>query len=82
MYRAGESLVKTGAREPLDLNRIPFCYGAVEDFRNRIIYYESSRGCPFRCSYCLSSVEKTLRFRDVERVKKELAFFWSRKSRR
>ena len=75
MYRAGESLVKTGAREPLDLNRIPFCYGAVEDFRNRIIYYESSRGCPFRCSYCLSSVEKTLRFRDVERVKKELAFF-------
>ena len=63
MYRAGESLVKTGAREPLDLNRIPFCYGAVEDFRNRIIYYESSRGCPFRCSYCLSSVEKTLRFR-------------------
>lgn len=75
MYRAGESLVKTGAREPLDLNRIPFCYGGVEDFRNRIIYYESSRGCPFRCSYCLSSVEKTLRFRDVERVKKELAFF-------
>ena len=79
MYRAGESLVKTGAREPLDLNRIPFCYGAVEDFRNRIIYYESSRGCPFRCSYCLSSVEKTLRFRDVERVKKELAFFLEQK---
>ena len=79
MYRAGESLVKTGAREPLDLNRIPFCYGGVEDFRNRIIYYESSRGCPFRCSYCLSSVEKTLRFRDVERVKKELAFFIEKK---
>ena len=79
MYRAGESLVKTGAREPLDLNRIPFCYGGVEDFRNRIIYYESSRGCPFRCSYCLSSVEKTLRFRDVERVKKELAFFLEQK---
>ena len=79
MYRAGESLVKTGAREPLDLNRIPFCYGAVEDFRNRIIYYESSRGCPFRCSYCLSSVEKTLRFRDVGRVKKELAFFIEKK---
>ena len=81
MYRAGESLVKTGAREPLDLNRIPFCYGAVEDFRNRIIYYESSRGCPFRCSYYLSSVEKTLRFLDVERVKKNW-HFWSRKSRR
>ena len=75
MYRAGESLVKTGAREPLDLNRIPFCYGAVEDFRNRIIYYESSRGCPFRCSYCLSSIDKRVRFRSLALVKKELQVF-------
>ena len=79
MYRAGESLVKTGAREPLDLNRIPFCYGAVEDFRNRIIYYESSRGCPFSCSYCLSSIDKCLRFREIELVKKELQFFIDKK---
>ena len=55
--------------------RYEFVKNHIEDFENRIIYYESSRGCPFRCSYCLSSVEKTLRFRDVERVKKELAFF-------
>src|SRR5699024_11260626 len=47
----------------------------VEDFRNRIIYYESSRGCPFSCSYCLSSIDKCLRFRDLELVKQELQFF-------
>ena len=48
-------------------------------FSHRIIYYESSRGCPFRCSYCLSSVEKILRFRDVEIVKRELQFFLDQK---
>ena len=60
---------------PMDMSEIPFCYDTAEDFKNRIIYYESSRGCPFSCSYCLSSVEKQLRFRDIELVKKELAFF-------
>ncbi|MBQ8280184.1 MAG: B12-binding domain-containing radical SAM protein [Roseburia sp.] len=62
-------------REPMDMSEIPFCYDAIDDFKNRIIYYESSRGCPFNCSYCLSSVDKKLRFRDLELVKKELAFF-------
>lgn len=61
--------------EPLDMSTIPFCYDKIEDFKNRIIYYESSRGCPFSCSYCLSSVDKKLRFRDTELVKKELQFF-------
>ena len=68
-------MVFTGAREPIDMSTIPFCYENMEDFKNRIIYYESSRGCPFRCSYCLSSIEKKLRFRDIELVKRELAFF-------
>ena len=62
----------------LDLSDIPFCYDKAGDFKNRIIYYESSRGCPFSCSYCLSSVEKQLRFRDAELVKKELQFFIDR----
>ena len=62
----------------LDMSTIPFCYDTMEDFENRIIYYESSRGCPFSCSYCLSSVEKQLRFRNVELVKKELQFFLDR----
>ncbi len=62
-------------REAMDMSTIPFPYGDMKDFENKIIYYESSRGCPFSCSYCLSSVEKQLRFRDVELVKKELKFF-------
>lgn len=65
----------TNPRGPLDMNRIPFCYDTTGDFKNRIIYYESGRGCPFSCSYCLSSIDKKLRFRNVEQVKKELAFF-------
>lgn len=66
-------------REAMDLSEIPFPYGDLEDFENRIIYYESSRGCPFSCSYCLSSVDKKLRFRRLELVKRELQFFIDRK---
>lgn len=65
--------------EPLDMDELPFCYEDMEDFSNRIIYYETSRGCPFRCSYCLSSVEKRLRFRSLELVRKELQFFLDHK---
>ncbi len=70
-----EIFVDTGAREPLCMDELPFCYGNMDDFANRIIYYESSRGCPFRCSYCLSSVEKCLRFRSLSLVEEELQFF-------
>ena len=69
----------TPVQSPLNMSEIPFCYDTTEDFKNRIIYYESSRGCPFSCSYCLSSVDKQLRFRDIELVKKELAFFIEKK---
>lgn len=75
-------VMTTGMRPMLDMSTIPFCYDMSENegnFKNRIIYYESSRGCPFSCSYCLSSVEKQLRFRSVELVKKELQFFLDRK---
>lgn len=74
-YRDDTGILVTSPREPVSMDRIPFCYGATGDFSNRIIYYESSRGCPFCCSYCLSSVDKRLRFRSVEKVKRELAFF-------
>lgn len=62
-------------RKTIDLSTVPFVYQDMADFKNKIIYYESSRGCPFSCSYCLSSVDKCLRFRDLELVKKELQFF-------
>lgn len=74
-YRSRRQVVYTAAQEPLDMSTIPFCYDKIEDFRNRIIYYESSRGCPFSCSYCLSSVDKKLRFRNLALVKQELQFF-------
>ena len=63
------------ARMPLDMDEIPFAYQDLKNFENRIIYYESSRGCPFSCSYCLSSIDKSVRFRSLELVKKELGFF-------
>ena len=63
----------------LSLDEIPFWYQDLTDFENRIIYYESSRGCPFSCSYCLSSIDKTMDFRSVERVWKELDFFLEQK---
>lgn len=66
-------------RPIMAMSDIPFCYDKMEDFSNRIIYYESSRGCPFSCSYCLSSVDKKLRFRDIELVKEELQFFIDQK---
>lgn len=65
----------------MDLSSLPFYYGqmGLEGLEHRIIYYESSRGCPFSCSYCLSSVDKALRFRDPKLVKAELDFFLERK---
>ena len=74
-YRDGDQIIHNGWRQIMDLSKIPFIYIDLSDFKNRIIYYESSRGCPFSCSYCLSSIDKKLRFRDTETVKKELQFF-------
>ena len=78
-YRDGEKIIHNGWRQIMDLSSIPFIYKDLSEFKNRIIYYESSRGCPFSCSYCLSSVDKKLRFRDIEMVKKELQFFLDHK---
>lgn len=69
----------TAERKCIDLDDIPFLYSDLTDFENRIIYYESSRGCPFRCKYCLSSIDKQLRFRSLDLVKKELQFFLDNK---
>ena len=75
VFRKENAIVDNGFREPVDLDRIPFIYENPENFENRIIYYESSRGCPFSCSYCLSSIDRKLRFRSLSLVKKELQFF-------
>ena len=75
--RGGE-ITENPWRPPIDLSKVPFVYENLENFRNRIIYYESSRGCPFSCSYCLSSIDKKLRFRDLSLVKRELQFLIDR----
>lgn len=74
-FRNGEEIIETADRNVMDLSKVPFVYEDLDVFKNKIIYYESSRGCPFSCSYCLSSIDKCLRFRDLELVKKELQFF-------
>ena len=75
-YRGQDgTILENEWRKTIDLSTVPFVYQDMKDFKNKIIYYESSRGCPFSCSYCLSSVDKCLRFRNLELVKKELQFF-------
>ena len=69
----------TAERGITDLSRLPFLYDDTGIFSNRILYYESSRGCPYRCSYCLSAIDKKLRLRDIGLVKKELEFFLANK---
>lgn len=80
VFRDTMGAIHTTAPRPcLDMDKLPFLYDSLEDFENRIIYYESSRGCPFSCSYCLSSIDKSVRFSSTEKVKRELAFFLEQK---
>ncbi len=68
-------ICKNAPESPIPMNVLPFVYSDLRDFEQRIIYYESSRGCPFSCSYCLSSIDKRVRFRDLEQVFCELQYF-------
>ena len=70
---------RTQPRELTDMGRLPFLYEDLGKFQNRIIYYESQRGCPFRCAYCLSAIDKSVRLRDIGTVKKELWYFMDHK---
>ncbi len=74
-----EQVMRQGAVSLPDFSAMPFPYEHLEDFANRIIYYESSRGCPYRCSYCLSSIDRKVRFRSLELVYRELDFFLTHK---
>ncbi|MCL2323417.1 MAG: B12-binding domain-containing radical SAM protein, partial [Oscillospiraceae bacterium] len=74
-----EKIYYLGKRDPLNIDNIPFPYDDEEDLKNKILYYESSRGCPFKCSYCLSSISREVRFRNIEKAKKELKYFTDKK---
>ena len=81
-FRDGEAIVSTPQQEPLDLARLPFPYEEdFHDVENQIIYYESSRGCPYSCGYCLSSIEKGVRFVPLEQVYVALQKFLDHKVR-
>lgn len=76
VYRGPEgNIIENHPGPLLSMDELPFSYSDLKDLENRIIYYESSRGCPFSCSYCLSSIDKSVRFRSLELVKKEIDFF-------
>lgn len=72
---AKKQMQKTEDPEMVDLDQLPFAYEDLEAFSHKILYYESSRGCPYRCSYCLSSIEKRVRFRSLSLVKQDLQRF-------
>lgn len=74
-YRENKEIYINQDRELINLDEIPFVYNDIEKFKNKIIYYETSRGCPYSCSYCLSSIDKNVRFRSLELVKQELKIF-------
>ena len=75
-----DGIVKTiEKKNPLSMGDLPFAYENFDEIKNRICYYEASRGCPFGCSYCLSSIEKGVRFAPIEKVKKELLIFLNKK---
>jgi radical SAM superfamily enzyme YgiQ (UPF0313 family) len=74
-YKDEDGIIYNGKRENIDMNLIVFPYEKDENFDNKIVYYESSRGCPYKCKYCLSSVDRNTRFLNIERVKKDLKYF-------
>lgn len=80
MYlKENDDIVFGGEREDMDINELPFPYDEDENLDNKIVYYEASRGCPFHCKYCLSSVTHGVRFMNIERVKRDLDYFIRKK---
>ncbi|MGN0465742.1 MAG: B12-binding domain-containing radical SAM protein [Lachnospiraceae bacterium] len=81
VYRKEENMeiIENPQQKCMDMDEIPFVYDDLKKFEHKILYYETSRGCPFSCSYCLSSIDKTVRFRSFSLVKKELQFFLDNK---
>jgi len=78
-YRNGDKIFVNQAAEPLVFESVPFPYNMLTCEQDKIIYYQSSRGCPFQCTYCISSLEKKLRALPAERVFKEIEYFLAKK---
>lgn len=74
-YKDKEQILCNGNRLAIDMNNLVFPYEEEDNLENKIVYYEGSRGCPYKCKYCLSSTTHGVRFLDIDRVKEELEFF-------
>lgn len=72
IYRQAGKIYVNAEIEPIDFNAVPFPYSMLDCEPDKVVYYESTRGCPFRCSYCLSSIDKTVRALEMHRVKADL----------
>lgn len=77
-FRSADSILRGLPQERADLSTVPFPYSVFPCEEDKVIYYESSRGCPFQCSYCISSIDRGMRSLPVERVKEELSLFLRR----
>ena len=77
-FRDGNTIVTTPPQLPLAMDELPFVYSDFSDLQHRIIYYETQRGCPYNCQFCLSSVEKGVRFLSLEKVLAHLKFFFGK----
>lgn len=78
-FRSSDGIVSTPPQLPLSMDELPFVYSDFSDLQHRIIYYETQRGCPYNCQFCLSSVEKGVRFLSLEKVYTHLDFFLKNK---
>lgn len=78
-YRLNNKIYMNGNLEPMDFNLIPFPYSVLDCESDKVVYYETTRGCPFRCSYCMSSIDKTVRPLNLDRVKREIGYFLYKK---
>lgn len=79
VYRDGEEIRVNPPASPVDLSKVPFSYTDEELQSGRILYYESTRGCPFQCQYCLSSAEKGVHYRPLDQVYQDLDRFLAAK---
>lgn len=74
-YRSGARILENPDCPLVPMEKLPFPYQKLDVERDRVVYYESSRGCPYSCSYCLSCIDKDLRLLPMERVRRELNYF-------
>ncbi len=79
VYKVNDKIVKNKPREALDLSTLPFVYDDISQLDNKIVYYEASRGCPFKCQYCLSSTDSLVRYMPIDKVLEHMQYFLNQK---